>query len=136
MKKVLVALLALASSACVVTAKGPTLPGVGPGPSNPPGNSSSGIDAGRAEAIALKVARDHGYSEAKAEKVHHDEGQGGRWKVEVRGLANGRAGKLDVRISDGGEILEVKDHQKGDKGKDGDDKGKDKDKKDDKDKGK
>lgn len=122
--------IGLASSACVVTGARPALPGVGPGPSNPPGNSSQGIDAGRAEAIALRVAKDRGYTEAKAEKVHHDEGQGGRWKVEIRGLANGKEGKLDVRISDGGEVLDVKDHQKGPK----DDKGHGKDKDDKKDK--
>ena len=133
MKTVLVALLGLASSACVVAGARPVLPGTGPGPAATPpahggGNQSNGIDAGRAEAIALKVAKDHGYTEAKAEKVHHDEGQGGRWKVEIRGLANGRDGKLDVRISDGGEILDVKDHQKGPK--DDKDKGEKKDKED------
>lgn len=133
MRKIVVALIALSSAACVVTSRPPSLPGSGPGPSNPPGNSSQGIDAARAEAIALKIARERRYTEVRTEKVHHDEGHGGRWKVKIRGLVGGKEGKLDVRISDVGEVLEVKDHQKGPKD-DKDEKKHDKDKDEKKDK--
>lgn len=122
-----VASVTLLSGCAVVT---PSRVRVGPPPA---GGSAGAITASDAERIALRVAGDHGYSNARVEKAHHDQGQGGRWKVEVRGLADGRDGKIDVRISDGGEVLEVKDHRKGgkddkDKGKDKDEKGKGKDK--------
>ena len=124
MKRLLLAALCVVSAtACSVVAKAPALPGV-----TAPSRGSGAIDAGEAERIALRVAAERGYTEAKAEKVHHDEGKGGRWKVEIRGLANGRDGKLDVRVSDEGKVLDVKDHQKGDKGKDDKGKGKGKDK--------
>lgn len=126
MKRLGLALAPFVFSACLVT--GPVAQvAPPPGPARPAGP----ISAGDAEAIALRIARERGYTEMRAEKVHHDEGQGGRWKVEIRGLANGRDGKLDVRIADDGAVLEVKDHQKGDKDDDkGKDKGKDKKDKD------
>ena len=121
--RLVLALVPLAFSACLVT--GPVAQvSPPPGPSSRPAGP---ISAGDAEAIALRIARERGYTEMRAEKVHHDEGQGGRWKVEIRGLANGRDGKLDVRIADDGAVLDVKDHQKGDKDDDKD-KGKGKEK--------
>lgn len=127
MKRLVVAaLVPFALSACVLT--GPMRPS-GPPPGGSP-RPAGPINAGDAEAIALRIARERGYSQVKSEKIHHDEGQGGRWKVELRGLANGRDGKLDVRIADDGTVLDVKDHQKKDKDKDKDDNGKGKDKKD------
>ena len=127
MKRLVLALAPLALSACLLAGPVGTVPPP-PGAARPAGP----INAGDAEAIALRVARDRGYSELKSEKIHHDEGQGGRWKVELRGLASGRSGKLDVRIADDGTVLDVKDHQKGDqeKDKDKDEKGNGKDKKD------
>jgi hypothetical protein len=124
MKRLLVAALSLfAGTACVVAGRpiGPTV--LGSGASTSP---SGAINSGDAEKIALRVAGEHGYKQAQVKKVHHDEGQGGRWKVEIRGLANGTDGKIDVRLDDAGKVIDVKDHQKGDKG----DKGGDGDKKD------
>jgi hypothetical protein len=121
MKQLFVAVLALfATSACVVGGHqigAPNLTGSG-------ASSSGAINSGDAEKIALKVAAEHGYKSPQVNKVHHDEGQGGRWKVEIRGLANGKDGKIDVRLDDVGKVIDVKDHQKADKGKDGDKKDK------------
>jgi hypothetical protein len=133
MKRLLIAALSLfATTACVVGGRaiGPAMPG--PAPEARPAGP---INSGEAERIALRIAAQRGYTQPQVKKVHHDEGHGGRWKVEIRGLANGRDGKIDVRLADDGKVLEVKDHQKGDKGHDHDDDDnghgkKDKDKKD------
>ena len=119
MRALAILVVSLFLSACVRplviggTGGGPG--GPGPGPVGPgPGN----ITAADAERIALRVAAEHGYTNPRVEKAHHDEGHGGRWKVEVRGIADGRENKIDVRIADDGAVTEVKDHRKGDKDKD------------------
>lgn len=97
----------------------------------PEAGSPRPINSGEAERIALRVAAQHGYTQPQIKKVRHDEGQGGRWKVEIRGLANGREGKLDVRLANNGQVLDVKDHQKGEHHDvDDDDEKKDREKKD------
>lgn len=130
MRRLFVAVLSLFATACVVAGR-PVGPGTPPPPPPPHGSRpASAIDAGQAQRIALRIASERGYTQTTVKKVRHDEGHGGRWKVEIRGLAHGRDGKLDVRLADDGAVLEVKDRQRS--GQDDDGHGK-KDKKDKKD---